>query len=377
MARFFFIQHQNMEVLVGSDIPTGGSAVQTVIWMQALKELGHDILQGKLQNDTRELMKEFSWVSIYPLYHPKKNRKRFSWYTHRLPSIFKTLKNSQCDVLYESIPQWYSIYLGIFCKILKIKHVIRVANDNMMDERILLQQSKLNRFFIFLGLRISDNILVQNDYQYQSLKKRFPKKNILKIFNPIVLNKDLMKNKSEMKGYIAWAANFRYQKNLKMLYEIAAILPEENFKIAGSPKFPLDNETSEFYEKLQKLSNVKFVGNLSRLEIFDFYSKAKFLLNTSRYEGFSNTFLESLLVGTPILTTSEVNPDRIIEKFNIGYLYQNAEDLKKTINAISNDEYLLKTDNCIKYLKNNHDHLILGKIILKFLEVGEYTKADF
>ncbi|WP_394334865.1 hypothetical protein [Aquiflexum balticum] len=35
----------------------------------------------------------------------------------------------------------------------------------------------------------------------------------------------------------------------------------------------------------------------------EFLNQAKFLLSTSRYEGFSNTFHESMIVGTPILTT--------------------------------------------------------------------------
>jgi len=372
MARFFFTQTQNMEVLVGSKIPSGGSAVQTVVWMKALNELGHEIIQAKLENDTREILEEYKWLTTVSIFHPEKNRKRLCWYTHRLPSIYRALKDSKCDVVYESIPQWFSFYIGIFCKLLNIKHVIRVANDNMMDDRILMLQSRLNWILISMGFWISDMILVQNTYQYNSLKKRFPRKNIIKIFNPIVLNNDLMKVKSEMKGYIAWVANFRYQKNLKLLFEIASVLPEENFKIAGSPKFPLDSETSTYLKKLQTLPNVTFEGSLSRNEIFPFYKEAKFLLNTSRYEGFSNTFLESLLVGTPILTTAEVNPDNIIENFRIGHIYKKAEEIKTLINTVSEKEYLKISNNCINYVKSNHDHLILANIILESLDMKNY-----
>ena len=42
------------------------------------------------------------------------------------------------------------------------------------------------------------------------------------------------------------------------------------------------------------LPNIKFVGFIPRNEISSFLGDAYLLLNTSFYEGFSNTFLESL-----------------------------------------------------------------------------------
>ena len=81
--------------------------------------------------------------------------------------------------------------------------------------------------------------------------------------------------------------------------------------------------------------------------MFSFLKEAKFLLSTSRYEGFSNTFLESMVVGTPILTTPAVNPDSIISDFELGYIYQDAEDLKLILDNMDLSYYLEKSKNCI------------------------------
>ena len=369
MARIFFTQHQNMNLLSGESKLLGGAVVQTCVWIKAFYELGHEVVQGKLENDHKELLPEYSWVNTISIYHPEKNKRRFCWYTHRLPSFFMALKKSQCNVVYESIPHWYSIYLSIFCRFLKIKHIIRVANDNMMDDRILLEQSKWNVRLIFLSLRFCDFILVQNDYQFKTLKNKFPKKKILKIFNPIVLNREYLQPKVARSEYIAWVGNFRYQKNFQLLFNLCKILTFKVFKIAGSPNFPIDAETKEYYDLLKGLPNVQFVGDFGRKEIFSFVGEAKFLLNTSRFEGFSNTFLEAMAVGTPILSTPSVNPDGIIDRYNLGIIYKDEHDLKDILNKLSKEDYLVKSENCIAFVKENHDHLTLAKRILEFSDI--------
>lgn len=145
-------------------------------------------------------------------------------------------------------------------------------------------------------------------------------------------------------------------------------LPNEEFKVAGKPITPLDRETETSLEKLKNLPNVEFVGSVSRDEVLSFFDKSKFLLNTSRYEGFSNTFLESMMTGTPILTTKNVNPDGVIDTFGLVSIYKDENDLKQILNNISETDYLEKSKNCIKYIKNNHDHLVLGKRLMDFIK---------
>jgi glycosyltransferase involved in cell wall biosynthesis len=368
MPKIFFLQLQNMELIVENGNPRGGAAVQTLVWMQAFRDLGFEVFQGKFDNDTRRLLPEFDWVKTLPIYHPKKNKKRLAWFTHRFPSIYQAIKKSQCDYVYVSIPKWNTFYIALICKILKVKFILRIANDNICDKRIYLNHSKLEAKYISLSFKTSDFILTQNEFQYRNLKAKFPLKRILKIFNPIVINKNVLFPKAIKIGFIAWVANFRYQKNLALLFQIASTLVNEKFKIAGIPLLPMDSETEESFNKLKELPNVEFLDNIPKSEILTFFSKAKFLLNTSRYEGFSNTFLEAMLTGTPILSTNKVNPDGIIDTFNLGYIYDDEKDLKKILDSIGVEEYLLKSKNCIAFVQNNHDHLVLGKHLLEFLE---------
>ncbi|WP_157370290.1 hypothetical protein [Aquiflexum balticum] len=104
---------------------------------------------------------------------------------------------------------------------------------------------------------MADIVLAQNVFQFEILKKRFPKIKISKVFNPIVLDKDFLKTKFQFEGYIAWVANFRYQKNLRLLFEVALLLPLEKVKVVGQTLLPLDEETEFYLDKLKGLKNVE------------------------------------------------------------------------------------------------------------------------
>lgn len=367
MAKFFFIQHQNVEILSKNGNPRGGAVVETLVWMKSLHHHGHEIFQAKFEEDDREVKEEFSWIKMVPIYNSKKFKKRMVWFTYRFPKLLLSLKKLKLNYLYTSLPTWHTFYIGLICKILGIKHIIRIANDKNVNFDLDNTLNLIDRKLIHLSYLLSDLIVAQSEFQYQELLKKYSNKNVEKLSNPIELNKNYLNVKSSPFGYIAWVANFRHQKNLKLLFEIASICPNEKFKIAGQPLVPMDEETKEYVEKLKYLNNVEFVGIVSQTNILDFLSEAKYLLSTSRYEGFSNTFLEAMTVGLPIITTNTVNPDGIIHKHNLGVLYGDAKDFKHKLMNVKNKEYLIFSQNCINYVTLFHDHLLIGKNLIEYV----------
>lgn len=369
MAKILFFYFPNVEALVDQGNPKGGSLTQTLFWMKAMHQLGHDVYQVKFEDDNRELLDEYNWIKLIPIYHSEKFRKRLVWFSYRLPKIFRILNENNFDFVYFSMPHWTCFFTAIFCKLVKSKQIIRIANDKNVDRSLADENAFYVNLFCDSSIRISDFVLAQNKFQFDVLQSKYHVKKLLKISNPILLNDNFLNKKLEYSGHIAWLANFRHQKNLKLLFEIVSLLKGEMFKIAGQPLYPLDEETEFYYEKLKELSNVEFVGILSRIEVLDFLNNAKFLLSTSRYEGFSNTFLESMVTGTPILTTSAVNPDGIIDSFSLGFIYESPEYLKEVLENMALNDYLNISKNCIEYVQANHDHLVLGKKLLDFLGV--------
>lgn len=368
MKKIVFSQTQNVELFVKEGNPMGGAVVETFVWMKAIDQLGFLVYQFREGGDNREIEPDFSWIKMVTIFDPKKGLKWLRWAYYRFPFIYKKLKEVKPHFFYESIPSWSTYFSILICRSLGIKVILRVANDNMLDERIFLTHSKFEQNLINRSFALADYILPQNKFQFERLRENFPDRKIKMLYNPFILSEQFSKAKSFNVGYIAWVANFRYQKNMRLLYDIASTLPQMLFKVAGQVLPNPDEETWMYLDKLKTLDNVEFVGVIKRDDILQFFEQSMFLLNTSRYEGFSNTFLEAMATGTPILTTHYVNPDNIIDEFNLGFIYNGPDDLKSFFGELKAKDYEALSENCVNYITKFHGHLEIGKNLIEFLE---------
>src|SRR5262249_6129481 len=77
----------------------------------------------------------------------------------------------------------------------------------------------------------------------------------------------------------------------------------------------------------------------------------------SHYEGFSNVFLEALVVGTPVVTRRAVDPDSIVSCHALGASAADELELLQAVGAIwdmNNNGYGAFAERCQIYVKANH-----------------------
>jgi glycosyltransferase involved in cell wall biosynthesis len=367
MARFLFYDDKIINLMIENEKPCGGAAVQSYGWIKGLIEEGQEVVIMTDTSNKEKLKEECKNIRLVPFYDSNKGIRWLRWVYYRLPYTFKQIKAIKPDYLYVSIPAWPSFLLGIVCRILNIKFIQRISNDNVIKNQFMKSNSVAHKFLLFQGFRLSHHILCQNNYQLHGIKKQFPDKSAIKISNPLYLKNHELGEDRLPEGYIAWLGVYRIQKNLKRLYEIAILLKNEQFVVAGKEGSNYDPETREYIEKLKQLPNVKFSGYLNRIQVPPFLAKAKFLLNTSHYEGFSNTFLESLSVGTPIITASHVNPDSIISNNNLGIIYNDVPHLCKQYAALTPELYQQMSDKAREYVTRNHSYRVLAQRLIRYL----------
>lgn len=345
---------------------TGGAAVQLYSWIKGWISLGHQVVVVNNFDDK----KENENLSFKRSYKPEVGIKGFRWIYYRLPAIQREIRKANADIIYQSGFDWETYFSMRLAKRLGVPFILRISNDIYADGRWEKKQKHpLKRRFAMLALKNAPLIVTQNSYQYDQLKARLPKKHIVKITNPF--HTPSASISSPQKSYVAWLGLFQRQKNLPALLSVVEENPNTRFKIAGKMLFQNDLETSELLKKLEKLPNVALVGYLKRHEVIPFLADAYCLLNTSHYEGFSNTFLEAFAAGTPVVTTESVNPDQTISIYELGAVASNHESLGKTLHTYlaSQSDFSDISERCCQYVKTHHDPIILSKELFELLNL--------
>jgi len=353
-------------LLRDANYPVGGATVEWYAWLKGFiannQKVGVLTFKGAKEYINKQL--EFDIVETYGM---DEGIPKLRLIYRRYPALLNAVREYNPDYLIQECADINTGLMACIGRRLKIPFVYRVANDMDTDERYKARLSKWRQIVYQFGLKHADTIICQNNYQYESLKKRYDNKRISVIHNPFHYEGDLTAIRAlNERRYVAWLGIFQHQKNLPVLLEIVRCLRNVEFRIAGKEVNSTDLETKKALNSLAECNNVKFVGYLKRTEIFSFLSNAYALLNTSHYEGFSNTFLESFLSGTPVVTTEGVDPDNIIRKNNLGKISKNYYTLPDLITSLINgNDYEHITRRCRQYVLKEHNPELLAR---KFIE---------
>jgi len=369
MSKILFFDFNMPYLIQDKDLPVGGATVQAYYWILGLLAHGQEV--GVLIPDNINTnIEKRSNIKFLKTFTVIKNDSVLKWLYPRYSKLNFSIHQFKPKYIYQAGSGFITWILAYISKKKNIIFIHRIANDADTDERIKQRLPFFTRIFYEYGLRNADKIICQNKYQYKNIKKRFPNKSVMVIHNPyfcefvsndIVLFKD--------RNYIAWLGVFQKQKNLPALLYIVKKLPNVMFKIAGKCKKGIDSETKNTIEELKKFTNVTFVGYLKRTEINKFLSNSYALLNTSHYEGFSNTFLEAFAAGTPVISLKGVDPDRIISNNRLGYVCNDYTEIPKLIKRmLNNKHYFDLCVRCQQYVFKSHNHIFLTKKLIEFLK---------
>jgi glycosyltransferase involved in cell wall biosynthesis len=145
------------------------------------------------------------------------------------------------------------------------------------------------------------------------------------------------------------------QKRPDRFIRLASELPTLNFVLIGPPG-PDEEYNMELRQSASKLENLEFKGFVSPDEISEYYRRAITLANTSNYEGFPNTFLESWRHGTPVCSLY-FDLDGRLESDDIGTVSGDLDTLKQNIRNISNEKQLWEklSQNARSTVENEFD----------------------
>lgn len=255
-------------------------------------------------------------------------------------SIKKIIKGNDIDVIHgHDVKASLCIAANYrLCKKNSIKMVSELHNDDERMHKISIRSLlyAASSFFYDNVVLVSEKIL--NDYKF---KKFIDKKSIVidNVINPDVLiqTEPLLKDKNDLD--FLFVGRLEYQKNPELFVEFINRIRKENPHVKsymigkGSLKDKLEQKIGEY----NLSDNIKLLGYQSNP--YNYIKNAKAVVITSRYEGLCMVALESLLIGTPVITTDVTGVKQLINQ-ECGLKSNNLDDLVDFGNKIINSQNL-------------------------------------
>lgn len=183
--------------------------------------------------------------------------------------------------------------------------------------------SSLNKKLINLIFRKRLFIAVSKGIE-KNVRKNFYLQRVKTIYNPVLLPE--LEDKPKFKNYIVTIARMdsKNTKQVDVLLECFAksILPENNYDLIIIGSGEKQTEMELLAKELEISSHVLFTGFLENP--YHYLQNAFFTTLTSKYEGLPTVLIESLMLGTPVVSFDcETGPNEIIINEENGLLVEN------------------------------------------------------
>lgn len=250
--------------------------------------------------------------------------------------IIEEVKKINPDTII-SFDAFNNIYSIIANFVLKKHLIISERNDPYQ-----YPGNKLIRMVRDVLYRFADGLVFQTYDAKRYFNKKIQEKGTI-ILNPI--NIDLPNwQKDNTEKFIISVNRLSEQKNIPMLIDAFEKIKDEfidiNLKIYG--KGPLQEYIANYITKKDLSDRVHLMGYSN--DIYFEMSKAQLFVISSNYEGISNSMLEALAIGVPVISTNSPigGAKMMIQDGYNGYLVETNDvfTLSLRMKNILSDEYL-------------------------------------
>ena len=200
--------------------------------------------------------------------------------------------------------------LAWFCRRNSRSFVYRTAHQYECDGSYHRSHPLIGRAFDH-ALRHAQLILAQNDANAQQLRDRIGLESVV-----IPNGHRLAPLQSSTRDTILWVGRSAPFKQPERFIELARLRPDLHFTMI-CPAATDDRHYDQLRHNAQQLPNLSFLPGVPFHAIESYFLRARLFVNTSRAEGFPNTFIQACIAATPILSLN-VNPDSFLDHHHCG-----------------------------------------------------------
>lgn len=347
----------------------GGAEYQARIMADFLLNKGYDVFYISYDKSLTDKISFIDGFKVYSVRVDSSYLENINLYKGLSFKVGRILENEKPDLIYQRVLNTFSYRLSDYAKDKAIPYILHIAdNYSVAFEGVKGFVKKL----IFKRIIENRAKLVVQTTEQRELILKVARIEIAQIPNihPFITEKPCLKDGTK----ILWIGNARPVKQLEVFLKLAENYLGSDFLFHVYGQIPENSYGNSLRETISKLHNVRAYGQRDNDTINRELKNALLLVNTSESEGFSNTFIQSWMSGTPVISLNS-NPNNFFSEHMLGkYCNGDFDDMEKGIMEISqNRNYLDLCLNCIEVANNNfglekNAHLFLELIENSFHE---------
>lgn len=253
--------------------------------------------------------------------------------------------------------------VSVFCRLAR-KKIVRYIDSDAVVIKDVKEYKLIERFGDWLDIKLADVVIAQNEFQRAMLKENFGRDSlIIKNAFPLV---DLGMPEKAKPPIVLWVGRIQDVKQPELFLLLAEAIPEGRFQMVGGAW-----DDTELYDRVKEASgripNLDLVGFVPLHEIDQYFQRASIFVNTSRLEGFPNTFIQAWLQYVPTVSLN-TDPDESICRHKLGFHSRTFDQLVEDVETLLKDEQLRQEmgRNARQYVEEKHD---IATVVKRYIEV--------
>ncbi len=283
-------------------------------------------------------------LSLFPM--------KSKWWPRRLgkntliyrKSTHAALCQIRPDIVYQTHACGLTGIAARYCRTHMCKMVWHIASRKDVN-RLRLRQWYLSpcnwveKKYLEYGIHNAAAIIGQAQYQNALLQENYGRTcdMVVPNYQPVP-TEVIAKTPSPLN--VIWIGNIKSIKQPELFIQLAQRLsrhPGVKFIMVGRPA------SGRYQERLDRmlscLQNIEYRRELPMAEVNTLLARSHILVNTSRYEGFSNTFVQAWMRSVPVISLHE-DPDEMITKHRLGFHSHTFEQLVSDTDRLLSDSLL-------------------------------------
>lgn len=357
----------------------GGAEYQAYLFAQRLVELGHEVhyiyvdVGQSFHNSLPISLHGIQWGAL---------KKRLPRYGLMLDAwkVRAILKEIDPDVIYQRAGSAYTGIAARYARETDKCFIWHIANETDVTPvpssvRNLLQGKLLEKLFIRRGMESADLIVAQAASQAEMILAHYgvQASAVVPNFHPIP---DEEIEKPDDRVDVVWVANFKPQKQPERFIELVRAFrtrADVRFWMAGRRDM---RGAADILQSAAGLANLQYLGELKQEEVNRLLARAHIFINTSKYEGFPNTFVQAWLRNVPVISL-HVNPDEVLTREGIGFCSGSLEGMISDCTKLIESPKLRKDMGTRARLYAENVHAIVPNVdrILELVKAWERDPA--